>query len=83
MPQHKSAKKRVRQNEKRRIRNVSKRSRLKTALKKVKNAPDKETAEAEYKKTKSLLDKFASKNFIHKNKAANLKSKLSKIIKSK
>ncbi len=80
MPQHKSAEKRVRQNEKRRIRNKAKRSRMKTAIKKVKNAPDKETAVVELKRTVSILDKMAVKRIIHKNKAANIKSKLTKSV---
>lgn len=76
MPQHKSAEKRVRQTETRRQRNVQKRSQLKTALKKARTAPDEESASKEIKKTISLLDKLAGKGIIHKNKAANLKSKL-------
>ena len=51
MPQHKSAKKRIRQNERRRLRNVAKRSKLKTSIKKIENATDKKAAEAEFKKT--------------------------------
>ncbi|MFH1943756.1 MAG: 30S ribosomal protein S20 [bacterium] len=76
MPRHTSTVKRVRQNERRRGRNVQKRSRMKTAIKKVKNASDKETAAAELKKTVSILDRMSIKGIIHKNKAANLKSKL-------
>ena len=78
MPQHKSAVKRVRQNEKRRMRNVQKRSRMKTAIKKVKSAPDKETASTELKNTISILDKMAIKGIIHRNKAAHIKSKLTR-----
>lgn len=80
MPQHKSAKKRVRQNNKKRERNQKKRSLMKTAIKKVRNAPDKETAEKELFKTVSILDRMVGQNIIHKNKAANLKSKLSKSV---
>ncbi len=78
MPQHKSAEKRVRQNEKRRLRNVQKRSRMKTAIKKVKSASDKETASTELKNTISILDKMAIKGIIHRNKAAHIKSKLTR-----
>ncbi|NQT27934.1 30S ribosomal protein S20 [candidate division KSB1 bacterium] len=78
MPQHKSAEKRVRQSEKRRQRNVQDRSQLKSAIKKVRTAPDAETASNELKGTVSLLDKLAGKGIIHKNKAANLKSKLTR-----
>jgi len=80
MPQHKSCEKRVRQNERRRVRNVQKRTKLKTSIKKVKNTPDKETAVSELKQTISFLDKLAGIGIIHKNKAANLKSKLTKSV---
>ena len=83
MPQHKSAEKRVRQTERRRQLNVQDRSKLKTAIKKVRNAPDSETASAELKNTVSLLDKLAGKGIIHKNKAANLKSKLNRTVTAK
>jgi small subunit ribosomal protein S20 len=82
MPQHKSAEKRVRQNEKKRFQNKAKRSKIKTAIKKVKTAPDKETASKELKKTISILDRMALQGIIHKNKAANIKSKLSRSINS-
>ena len=80
MPQHKSCEKRVKQNERRRVRNVQKRTKLKSSIKKVKNAPDKETAVSELKQTISILDKIAVKGIIHKNKAANLKSQLTKSV---
>ena len=76
MPQHKSAIKRVRQSETRRSRNVQKRSKMKTAIKMVRTAPDKETAAAELKKTTRILDRMALKGLIHRNKASNIKSKL-------
>lgn len=82
MPQHKSAVKRVRQSETRRVRNVAKRSKMKSALKKVKTAPDAETAKKELQSTISILDKMAGKGIIHKNKAANLKSKLTRSVRS-
>ena len=82
MPQHASAEKRVRQSERRRVRNVANRSRMKTAIKKVNAAENKETATTELKTTASLLDKLAGKGLIHKNKAANLKSKLSRKVNS-
>jgi len=78
MPQHKSAEKRVRQNERRRLRNKIRRSIMKTAIKKVNNATEKETAVTELKKATSVIDRMALKGIIHKNKAANLKSKLTK-----
>lgn len=78
MPQHKSAIKRVRQNEKRRQRNQSQRSKMKTLLKNVLETTDKEEAEEAFKKASSYLDKMAAKDMIHKNYAARKKAKLSK-----
>ncbi|HDQ44043.1 MAG TPA: 30S ribosomal protein S20 [bacterium] len=83
MPQHKSAEKRMRQTEKRRIRNVTKRTRMKTAIKKVREAADTETGQQELKNTASILDRMAAKGIIHKNKAANLKSKLARAVNRK
>lgn len=81
MPQHKSAVKRVRQSETRRVRNVAKRSKLKSAIKKVKTAPDADAARKELQLTISILDTMAGKGIIHKNKAANLKSRLTRAVK--
>ncbi len=76
MPQHKSAVKRVRQNEKRRQHNQAQRSKMKTLVKKALNTTDKEEAEEAFKEASSYLDKMAAKNLIHKNYAARKKSKL-------
>ena len=78
MPQHKSAVKRVRQSEQRRLRNREKRSMMKTVIKKVRTASDKESAKTELQNALSVLDSMAIKGIIHKNKAANIKSKLTK-----
>ena len=78
MPQHKSAVKRVRQSEQRRLRNREKRSMMKTVIKKVRTASDKESAKTELQNALSILDSMAVKGIIHKNKAANIKSKLTK-----
>lgn len=78
MPQHKSAVKRVRQNEKRRKHNQSQRSKMKTLVKNAMEATDKEEAEEAFKKASSYLDKMAAKNLIHQNFAARKKSKLAK-----
>ncbi len=80
MPQHQSAKKRVRQNNKRRLINMQKRSKMKTAIKNVTTAPNKDTAQTELKKTVSVLDKMAVDGILHKNKAAHLKSKLTRFV---
>ncbi|TYP95597.1 SSU ribosomal protein S20P [Fodinibius salinus] len=78
MPQHKSAVKRVRQNEKRRQRNQSQRSKMKTLVKKAMETTDKEEAEEAVKEATSYLDKMASKDLIHENFAARKKAKLDK-----
>ena len=78
MPQHQSAKKRMRQNEKRRQRNKSHKSRVNSKIKKLRNLDDKEEAQELLNDVKGELDRLASKNIIHKNKAANYKSKLEK-----
>ena len=80
MAQHKSAIKRIRTNERRAKRNVSEKSTMKTLLKKVRTADKQETAIALLKETVSFLDKLAGKKVIHANKAANLKSKLTKFV---
>ena len=78
MPQHKSCVKRVRTSAKSNQRNVSYKTQMKSSLKKVRSITDKEVMQDELKKTYSLLDKLAAKKIIHKNKASNQKSKLSK-----
>jgi small subunit ribosomal protein S20 len=80
MPQHISNEKRVRQTEKRRQRNLQKKTQIKSAIKKVRSASNKETAATELKKTCVVLDRMASKGIIPKKRAANVKSKLSKFV---
>lgn len=58
--------------------NKEEKSEMKTLLKKVRVEEDKEKASAALKEAVSVLDKLASKGLIHKNKAANQKSKLTK-----
>jgi len=60
--------------------NRSRKSELKTWIRKVRTAQDKETAKAAYNKVVSLLDKLATKGIIHKNKASNQKSRLALFI---
>jgi len=80
MAQHKSAEKRIRSSARRHKRNTQQLSAMKTMIKKVRSAKDKTTAEKVLKETVSLLDKLAGKKVIHPNKAANQKSKLTKIV---
>ena len=81
----KSAKKRARQSESRRIRNASARSMLRTAVKKIikaLDAQDAPAAEAAFQAAQPILDRFSSRGLIHKNKAARHKSRLNARIKA-
>ncbi len=80
MPQHKSAAKRVRQSERRKLRNRNQRSKMRTLIKRLENEQDKEKALALLNETKAILDRLATKNIIHKNNAANKKSALEKYV---
>lgn len=76
MPQHKSAEKRVRQTERRRVRNRVYMSRLRTMIKKVETTEERGEAETLLKATKSYLDKLTGKGIVKAKKAANTKSRL-------
>jgi small subunit ribosomal protein S20 len=80
MPQHKSAEKRARQNRQRNLRNKAQLSRMKTLIKKVRTATEKARAEAALKHVVKYLDQLAARGLIHKNKAANQKSKLTRLV---
>ncbi len=84
MPNSASAKKRLRQNEAARLRNRSRRSGLRTQIKKVRAAiaaGDAAACDAEFKTAAKMIDKAASASLIHANAAARTKSRLSKAIK--
>jgi small subunit ribosomal protein S20 len=76
MANHKSAEKRHRQSEKRRLHNKYYARTTRNAVKALRNTSDKAAAVALLPKVASMLDKLAKINVIHKNKAANLKSSL-------
>ncbi len=78
MAHHLSAIKRLRQNEKKRLNNRYYAKTTRNAVKKLRNTTDKQEATDLYPKVEALLDKLAKRSIIHKNKAANLKSKLAK-----
>ncbi|MES3629239.1 MAG: 30S ribosomal protein S20 [Longimonas sp.] len=82
MPQHKSAKKRLRQDAKKRVRNRAQKRKVRTLVQKLKSTTDAEEARALLPNVKKGLDRLVSKNLIHKNKAANKKSKLEKYVNS-
>lgn len=76
MANHKSALKRIRQNEKRRLENRYWAKTMRNALKKARNLSDASELKSKMPIISSLIDKVAKKGVIHKNKAANLKSGL-------
>ncbi len=80
MANHKSALKRIRANETKRLRNRFQHKTTRTFIKKLRTTTDKVEAQDLYKKVSSMLDKLAKKNVIHKNKAANNKSKLARFV---
>ena len=80
MANHKSAKKRIRQSATRRLRNRYKMSTARTAIKKLSLMESKAEASAYLPKVVSMLDKLAKTNLIHKNKAANQKSRLTRLV---
>ena len=82
MAQHKSAEKRTRTSARRAARNTSVKSKMRTAIKRVRSLKDKQLALAELRKTTKLLDQLAAKRIIHKNNAANTKSRLTKYVNS-
>ena len=80
MPQHKSAEKALRISKKATIRNRSRRSELRTAIKSVLECKDKTTAEEALKKAASRIDKSVDTGLIHKNNASNKKSRLNRFV---
>lgn len=78
MANHKSALKRIRQSEARKLHNRYYAKTMRNAVRKFRNLTDKTEAEAQLPKLTSMIDKLAKRNIIHKNKAGNLKSKITK-----
>ena len=79
MPNHKSAEKRMRQNEKRRLINRGNRGKLRTGIKKLRAAlegGDAGTVQTLLPETVSLIDKAVQKGALHRNAAARFKSRL-------
>lgn len=82
MANHKSALKRIRSNEAKRLRNRYQHKTTRTFIKRLKDSTNKSEAEELLKKVVGMIDKLAKNNIIHKNKAANQKSKLTKLVAS-
>jgi len=75
MANHKSALKRIRQNETRRVHNRYYAKTVRNAVRIFRSLTDKKEATEQMPKLYAMIDKLANKKIIHKNKAGNLKSK--------
>ena len=82
MPNHKSAVKRVRSSETKKLRNKYQHKSTRTVIKKLEQETKKSIAKKSLSKAVSMIDKLTKNNIIHKNKAANIKSKLVKKVNS-
>jgi small subunit ribosomal protein S20 len=80
MANHKSAEKRIRANEIKRVRNRYQHKTTRTFIKRLTSSTVKAEAQALLKEVSSMIDKLAKKNIIHWKKAANQKSKLSRLV---
>ncbi|MEM7370074.1 MAG: 30S ribosomal protein S20 [Bacteroidota bacterium] len=80
MAHHKSAKKRILQNEKKRLRNRYKKVSMRNVVRKLRETSDKDEATQMLPQVFSEIDKVAKSNIIHKNTASNMKSKLAKYV---
>lgn len=78
MANHKSAIKRIRSNDAKRVRNRYNSKTTRTFVKKLRESTDKKEVNELLPKVSAMVDKLAKRNIIHKNKASNLKSKLTK-----
>lgn len=78
MANHKSSLKRIRQTATKTLRNKYQHKTTRNAVRDLRNTTDKKAAVELLPKVASMLDKLAKRNIIHKNKAGNLKSKLTK-----
>lgn len=78
MANHKSALKRIRNSETKRLRNKYQHKTTRNAIKKLRKTEDKSEASKLLIEVISMVDKLAKKNIIHSNKAGNLKSSLTK-----
>ena len=82
MAHHKSALKRIRQNDKRRLQNRYYKKTARTAIKNLRDLKEKSEALTFLPKVISMVDKLAKRGNIHRNKASNLKSGLMRHVNS-
>jgi len=80
MANHKSAEKRIRANETRRVKNRYQAKTTRSSIKKLTTTTKKDDAQALLKEVSGMIDKLAKKNIIHWKKAANQKSKLARAV---
>jgi small subunit ribosomal protein S20 len=78
MANHKSAQKRIRSNDSKRVRNRYQAKTTRNLLKELRTTKEKSRAIELLPEVSAQLDRLAKKNVIHKNKAANLKSSIQK-----
>ena len=83
MPNNKQTKKRVRQDERKRVHNKAIKSSMRTAMKRVLRADSKEDAEAALPMAMKRIDKAAKTNIVHKNAAARYKSRMARVAAAK
>lgn len=82
MPTHKSAKKRLLQNETRRQHNRARRSQVRGLVKRIRSNPSAPDAPALLQEVSTLLDRYATRGLHHQNKADRLKSRLTRLVSS-
>lgn len=82
MANHKSALKRIRSNNAKRLRNKYQHKTTRTFIKRLKDTTNKSEAQELLKQVTSMIDKLAKNNIIHKKNAANKKSSLTKLVNS-
>ena len=82
MTNHKSALKRIRSNDAKKLRNRYQHKTTRTFIKRLKETTDKAAAQELLKTVIGMIDKLAKRNIIHNNKAAHNKSKLTRLVNS-
>lgn len=80
MAHHQSAKKRIRQDAKKRLHNRYYKKTTRSAIAKLREMEDASEAQKFLPKVVSMVDRLAKRNIVHANKASNIKSKLSKFV---
>jgi len=80
MPNHASSVKRVRSDETKRLRNRYQHKTCRTAIKKLEKTKQAQEGTQQLAKVTSMIDKLAKRGIFHKNKSANLKSRLAKLV---